>query len=118
MSQLSNADLAYMQEAIGELLPGTCYILSGTPTSNGAGEMLDTWGTIGTADCRLDAKTGNEQLQGAAVRPQFSYVLTLPYGTTIEENYRVVVGSDTFNVTSIDAGKSWSACARAYLERT
>ena len=117
MSQLSSADIAYMQDAVEELLPGTCYILSYTLASNGAGEMLPTWGTAGTVDCRLDAKTGNEQLQGGAIRPKFEYVITLPYGTTIAETNKVVVGSDTFNVTSIDAEKSWSACVRAYLER-
>jgi hypothetical protein len=79
--------------------------------------MLATWGTAGTAYCRLDAQAGNEQVQGASIRPTFSYVLTVPYGTTIEENYRVVFGTTTYTVTSIDANKSWSACVRAYLER-
>lgn len=117
MSQLSSDDLEYMQDAVEELLPGTCYILSPTLASNGAAEMIPTWGTVGTAYCRLDANAGGEQIQGAGVRPTHRYVLTLPYGTTIAQTYRVVVGSDTFNVTSIDDEKSWSACVRAYLER-
>ena len=118
MTWLSSGDLAYMRDAVEELLPGTCYLLSATLASNGKGEMLETWGTAGTAYCRLDAKSSSEPVQGGEIRPQFTYMLTLPHGTTITDKNRVVVGSDTFQVTSVDAEKSWSACVRAYLERT
>lgn len=118
MSQIGSADLVYMRAAIEELLDTTCNILSPTLATDGAGGMTATWGTAGTAvACRLDAKSFSETVQGATMTPQYGYMLTLPNSTTIEENYRVIVGSDTFTVTSVDAGKSWSACVRAYLER-
>ena len=118
MSQISSDDLTYMRAAIEELFDTTCNILSATLASNGAGEMIETWGTAGTAiACRLDAKSFSEPIQGASVRPQYSYVLSIPHGTTIANNYRVEVGSSDFTVTSVDTDKSWSACVRAYLER-
>ena len=118
MSQISSADLTYMQDSIEELMDTTCNILSPTLTTDGAGGMTASWGTAGTAiTCRLDAKSFSETVQGESMQPGFGYMLTIPYGTTIAENYRVEVGSDTFSVTSVDAEKSWSACVRAYLER-
>lgn len=117
MTQLSANDLEYMRSALEELMPGTCYILSPAYTSNGAGEMTEVWGTAGTAICRLDARSGGESIQGASVKPVFSFILTLPHDTVIYENYRVEVGSDTFSVTSVDDGKSWNATTRVTLER-
>ena len=117
MPRLSTTDLKYMRSSIEELLPGTCYILSTTLVSDGAGGFTETWGTAGTADCRLDARSGGERTQGASIQPVFSYMLTVPHDTTIAENNRVEVDSETFTVTSIDAGKSWDASLRVTLER-
>ena len=102
------------------LMPDTCNILEVTQTADGQGGFTDSWGTAtgGTAvACRLDGVRGNEQYEGAAIRPYHTYVLTLPHDTTISGTNRVEVGSNTFNVTSIDTDKSWSACVRVYLER-
>jgi hypothetical protein len=42
-------------------------------------------------------------------------MLTLPHGTSISTEQRVVVGGGTFDVQSVDTGKSWSGCVRATL---
>lgn len=118
MSMLSANELEYIRSAIEELLPDTCNLLSSTFASNGAGEMTETWGTVGVAvACRLDAIRGNESIQGASLAPQHAYVLTLAHDTTIDTTYRVEIGAHTFTVTSVDEEKSWSGCVRAYLER-
>jgi hypothetical protein len=117
MTRLSASDLEYMQASIEELLPDTCYILSPTLTADGAGGFTESFGTAGTADCCLDAKSGGERTVGASIQPVFSYMLTLPFDTTILDTYRVEVDSNTFTVTSIDLGKSWDACLRVTLER-
>lgn len=117
MSLLSSDDLEYIRDSIEELLPDTAYILSSTYTPDGAGGGTETWGTAGTADCRLDAIRGGEITLGESVRPVFTYIVTFPYDTTVEDTNRVKVADETFAVTSIDRGKSWNASLRVTLER-
>lgn len=117
MSLLSTDDLTYMRDSLEELLPGTCYILSTTNASIGGGEYSETWGTAGTADCRLDARGGGEKLQGESTQPVFSFILTLPYDTTVSEANRIELDSAIYSITSIDTGKSWNASKRLTLER-
>lgn len=102
------------------LMADTCNILEVTQTSDGQGGYTETWGTAtgGTAvKCHINSVRAYEEVAGGALQPFHTYILTLPHGTSIVEANRVEVGSTTYNVTSIDSGKTWSACVRAYLER-
>lgn len=116
MSLLSTDDLTYMQDSIEECMPGTCYILSVTNASAGGGEYSETWGTAGTANCRLDARGGGEKMQGESAQPVFSFILTLPHDTTVSNANRIKLDSVTYAITSIDTGKSWNASKRLTLE--
>ena len=117
MTPLSNNDLEYMRTSIEGLLPGTCNILSATLASDGAGGMTATWGTVGTAvACRLDAIRGNENIQGASLAPQFSYMMTMPHDTAVVSTNRVEFGAYLFNVVSVNLGQSWNADLRVALE--
>lgn len=120
MLELTSAELTAMRTAVEDLLPDTCNILESTLTADGQGGNTEAWGTLsgGTAvDCRLDSKTAAEGVAGGELQPYHAYILTLPNGTTITTDNRVEVGSNTFNVTSVDKEKSWSACVRAWLSR-
>lgn len=100
------------------LLPDTCNILTLTRTANSQGGWAESWGTAtSNVACRLDPISGREQMAGAALQPFYSYVLSLPYGTTLTEANRVEVGTAVYTVVSVDANKSWSFGVRAYLER-
>jgi head-tail adaptor len=118
---LTNTDLADMREAIAELLPATCHILSVTRTSDGQGGFTDTWGTA-TANvaCRLDYQQGvgrrGEMVVAASMQPYNGFVLSLPWNSTITAANRIKIGSTNYNVTMVDNGKSWAAVRRAALE--
>lgn len=102
------------------LLPDTCNILTVTRTSDGQGGFTEAWGTATASTnvaCRLDGINATEVVAGAGLQAFHTYVLTLPHDTTITTADRVEVGDDTFNITSVDQTKSWSACVRAWLER-
>lgn len=118
MSQISSADLEYMRSAIEDLLPDLCNILRVTYSSDNAGGMSETWGTViaGTI-CRLDANSGYKFIQGASPVPEHNYVITLMHDIGIMPEDRVEVGAHTFTVNSVDEEKSWRGCTRAYLER-
>jgi head-tail adaptor len=114
---LTTAELTAMRDAIkAATFPDTAYILSGTLTSDGMGGNTTSWGTTGTAICRLDMVQGNELLAGGAIQPFTRYVLSLPYDATIASTNRVQIGTSTYSVKSINAGQSWSAVTRVELE--
>lgn len=114
---LSDADLAYMRDSIGELLPAKCNILSLTQTSDSQGGYTHAWGTASTfIDCRLDYKRGDEQVFGDSQNPYHGFVITLPVGTTVTIASRVEIGSTQYNISAIDTGKSWNASIRCAVE--
>lgn len=116
---LDDRDPEDMRAAINDLLPSTCNLLTSSYASDGAGGGTITWGTA-TADvaCRLDNKTGNEQMAGGAVRPFNALTLSLPYDTTITTAYRVEFENETFLVTAVTPlDTSWSLVKRVQLER-
>jgi len=119
---LSSDDLAYMREAIDELLPDTCDILQVTQTADGYGGVTQTWGTAaaGTAvPCRLDMVMSriNESTAGASVRAYQETVLSTPYNITIATTNRILHEGTTYAVQSVNTGQSWIAVKRVTLER-
>jgi head-tail adaptor len=99
-------------------MPDTCAILSPTNASDGQGGNTVTWGTAtASVACRLDGKVeGKEYVAGAAVRAYSRWILTLPYDATIQESWRVVHDSNTYNVIGKPKGGSWKAHVRCELE--
>jgi len=114
----SNAELTSMRATLAELMPDSCAILSVTNTPDGQGGQTQTWGTVtASVQCRLDPFRGKEVMVGDARQPFNGYVLTLPHDTTITAANRVILGTSTYNVTSVDLNKSWAITRRAYVEK-
>lgn len=120
---LTAKDLAYMRDSIEELLPDTCNILSVTRTPDGQGGFTETWGTavVGAA-CRLDRQQAvgrrGEIVSGAALEAYTGWVISLPQATAVNVANRIEISSSSYNVTSVDNGKSWSAVVRCAVEAT
>jgi SPP1 family predicted phage head-tail adaptor len=115
---LTAAELASMQEAIGDLLPDTCDLLTSSYAADGQGGGTTTWGTVtASVACRLDYVRGNERTAAGALQPFTGYVLTLPHDTTVTSAYRVVHNSITYTIQSVSSGTSWKSCVRAWLEK-
>ncbi len=118
MSQLTSAELASMQEAIDDLLPDTCNLLTSTYAADGQGGGALTWGTAtASVSCRLDYVRVNERTTAGALQPFTGWVLTLPHDTIITAAYRVSHNSITYSVQSVSSAGSWKACVRAWLEK-
>ena len=114
---LSSNELAQMRDDVELLLPDTCTILTATFTTDAYGGFIETWGTTYSGvKCRMDHKTGREQLSGGAVETYQGNMLTVPYATTITTANRVIYGGSTYNIMSVSEG-SWLACKRVVVER-
>ena len=117
---LSAEELRQMRDDIEDLMPDTCSILSVAYTSDGQGGLAETWGTAtgGTAvSCRIDFASGKEALASVAIQPFTRAMLSVPYDTNLTTDNRVVWGSYTFNVVSVNLGQSWNVVRRAVLEQ-
>ena len=117
---LDSTDLSGMRDALEQLMPDTCTILSQTNTSDGQGGWVTTWGTVAVnVKCRIDPgrKEMYERVNGATLQPYSWWWLTLPWNQAIDETYRVVVNGDTYNVVNHDDNKSWQATTRAVVQK-
>lgn len=118
---LSNAELLQMREAIAQLFPDTCNVLSVSESPDGFGGVSQTWGTIGTAvPCRLDFvdRLGqSERIAGAGIKAFQETILSMPYDTTITEAHRIEHDSYTYNVRMANNDQSRIAVRRLRLER-
>ncbi len=110
---LTAAELDDMRATIETLLPDTCVIKTLTTVPNGMGGQTETWAPSGTANCRLDRRSGNERLAGGAIRAYSEWVLTVPYNTALTTGNQVEHSGITYNVTEVNSDKSWKDCVRA-----
>ena len=115
---LTSAELTAMRDAIEQLLPDTCNVCTITNTPDGEGGWTQTRGTSGTSiACRLDVVQGREQLAGGAIQPYISYVLSLPYDTTVNQTDIIEHNSISYAVKSVNLQQSWIAVRRLELEK-
>lgn len=118
---LNNSELSYMREAVEQLMPDTCNLLTATNTADGSGGVTTTWGTASASvACRMDYKTDTQQdekITAFSVRPYSGFMLSIPYNTTINTEYRVEHGGFTYNVQAVNNDQSWIAVKRVVLER-
>ena len=115
---LTARELAQMRADIEDLMPDECDILSVAYTSDGEGGLTESWGTaVANVPCRLDYRSGRENIAGAAVQSYNKAVLSLPYSTEIETTNRVQIDTSVWSVISVNHKQSWDAVRRAELER-
>ena len=121
---LTTAEITQMRTDVETLLPDVGDILSLTQASDGQGGFTDTWGTA-TANvaCRLDPLMGHtmvgsmETMAGAAIQPYSRFTLTVPNGTAITAANRFLLSGTSYNVISLDTGRSWNLCKRMIVEK-
>lgn len=120
MGLLTLNDVAIMRDVIEEMLPDVCNILSESLASDGQGGATSTYGTIAArVPCRLDAsnlQSNTLAVVAGAQREKHAYQLSVPYDTDISVGNHVEIGSEVYNVLSVNAGASWMAVGRATLE--
>ena len=115
---IDTAMLAAMRVAISTLLPDTCNICTITNAPDGEGGVTTTRGTSGTSiSCRLDVIQGREQVTGGAVQPYTSYMMSLPYDTTVNPSNIIEHNGINYAVKPSNVNQSWIAVKRVELEK-
>jgi hypothetical protein len=110
-------ELARLQADITALLGDTCDIYDNNSTPDGFGGIVSGW-AVSAADvaCRLDQKSGREQVSSGGMRWFTTNTLSLPANTAITTESRVLHNDVWYTVTNIKEG-SHLGVTRATLER-
>lgn len=74
---------------------------SGTTGDSGGGRGSITWGTAGTLPCRLDPLVGSENVVADRLNDRSTHQITLPPATAITTDDRIVIDSNTYEVTAL-----------------
>lgn len=117
---LSTGELVQMRHTIDELtLAGTAVIHTATQTSDGQGGSVHTYAASGTVDCHLSPENQRsldaERLIGGRLAEITPFILTVPSGTSIDEDDRVVVSSVTYEVSEVLDNRTWQLAKRVRL---
>jgi head-tail adaptor len=85
----------------------TASIQSRTGAADGQGGEADTWAeAVSVACCVLPKASYGDKLEGGRQASDARWIVRVPYGTAVTARQRIVVGSVTYEVLAVDAGKS------------
>jgi hypothetical protein len=114
---LTDSELDAAREDVAGMLPDTGYILTRTITPDGFGGNTTSWGTASVQPCRLDYKTGSERLSGGARQTYTGWMITLPWDAVVTTSNQIKINGTSYNVKSVDTGKSWTISKRCEVEK-
>ena len=115
---LQENDLRYMRAAAQTAMPDTVDVQRKNLASDKQGGFTESWANAyQNISARLAAKGGGESVGQGRQDLRLDYTLTLAYDQSIEQTDRVVHTSGTYEIQSIDVGKSWAATKRCQMRR-
>jgi hypothetical protein len=120
---LSAARLTRLRAVQEAAMPDECAIQRRTPgVRNAYGERTERWATVATVPCRMALAptqgSGLEQVLSIGVLTGVTrYHLTVPHGTEIRGEDRVVYAGKTYEVTAEVDDVTWQTAKRVTLTR-
>jgi len=121
MSYIDASQLTQMRaDALATLADDTATILRGTAAVNAIGEWTTTYGTIAASvACRLRPieRAASLQLIGEQQQTVAEWVVTLPQGTALYPDDRLVIDSVTYEVMQTWDEETWDTATRANVKR-
>lgn len=120
MSFITSSELDQLRLDMAELMPDTAVIQASTWVGDGAGGGSASWTPVtgGTVACRIDPMN-LRGVQAGVIAGQETltvrYQATFPHDAPLVENYRVVIGSSTYELVQLDVDHSKRATRRAIV---
>lgn len=110
---ISAAELTRMRAVAQRSMPGTAVIQSGTLTSDGGGGYTDSFAAAGTVPCRVAPMISmNESEIGERISADADWMITLPAGTSVSSDDRLVTDGGTFTVVGVRGPRSYEVTRR------
>jgi SPP1 family predicted phage head-tail adaptor len=115
---LQGMELTYMRTAAKTAMPDTVDIQRQSQEADGQGGYTTSWANVyQRVPARLNAKAASESVAADRLDTQQTFTLTVPYDQTIDATDRVVHSSGTYDVQSVDTGKSWTVSKRCQMRQ-
>jgi head-tail adaptor len=115
---LQGNDLTYMQAETRKAMPDTVMIQRKSLAGDGQGGYVESWAnSYQDVPARLSFTGGAESISAGRQDVQPISVLTVGYDQSVEPTDRVLHSSGTYEIQSVDTGKSWSAVRRCQMRR-
>ncbi len=103
---LKAAELVSMQTLAKSALPETAVIELASVVSDGGGGETTTWLENQAVPCRLMSSTATEAEEGGRIAADADWILTLPAGTVVTTDARIITHGMTLSVESV-SNRSW-----------
>lgn len=111
---LTDSELEAMRATVVDSLPDEAVIQSQAASSDSGGGATVAWTDLGTVACRIAPLTGSEGEQGDRIVAESRWVMTLPHGTDLGTDHRVLYSGGTFHVSAV-RDRSFATGVRAEL---
>lgn len=115
---LQGNDLTYMQAETRKAMPDTVTIQRKSLAGDGQGGYAESWAnSYQHVPARLSFTGGAESISAGRQDLQPTSILTVGYDQSVEPTDRVLHSSGTYEIQSVDIGKSWTAVRRCQMRR-
>lgn len=101
MRSLSAAELTRLRTVVLAALPDSCTVRRATIVSDSGGGQTQTWATVATVACRLGTRNARP-VEGETSEVMLNtndWMITVPHGTDVRTDDRIVTGGRTFEVS-------------------
>ena len=115
---LQENDLAYLRAASRTAMPDSVTIQRKALVSDKQGGFTEGWADVyQNIRGRVSVSGGSESVTAGRQDVQINATLTLAYDQSIEQSDKVVHGGETYEVVSVDSGKTWALARRCQMRR-
>ena len=115
---LQTADLEYMRSQVRVAMPDTVTIQRKALSSDQQGGYTESYDdAYQNIPARLAIKSVAESIAAGVQDVRLDATLTVAYDQSIEQSDRVVHSSGSYEIQSVDTGKSWSVSTRCQMRR-
>ena len=115
---LQSNDLTYARTEIQKAMPDNVTVQRKTLVSDKQGGFTESWPDVyQDIPGRVSVVSGSESMTAGRQDVQISATLTVAYDQSIEQSDRVLHGDETYEVESVDSGKTWALARRCQMRR-
>ena len=115
---LQSNDLAYLRTESRTAMPDSVTIQRKTLVSDQQGGFTEGWADVyQNIQGRVSVSSGSESVSEGRQDVKVDATLTLAYDQSIEQSDRVLHGGQTYEIVSVDAGKTWALAQRCQMRQ-
>ena len=115
---LQGDDLAYLRTESQNAMPDNITIQRKALVSDQQGGFTESWAAVyQDIRGRVSVTGGSESVSAGRQDAQINATLTLAYAQSIEQSDRVLHGGRTYEIVSVDAGKTWALAQRCQMRQ-